>query len=140
MSSIFSDELGAKLARWVFFTLLISIAPLVLDYIMVSMRSQAAVNYSEVLSKGQLFLLSSAFLCVSLGELAGTSKKFQIAKIVVSGLCALLIIFSIGLYAIANNQPSDAVFSLSKLSIVFYIASIVVSTSGLALAEARDDD
>lgn len=140
MGLAFRGELGAKLARWVFFTVLISLAPIFLDYaVLLARDGQALPPIQMVLDHGELYLLSSAFLCVGLGEVIGSSSKLKVTKIVVSGLAVLILILAVGLYVASKNVDQNAGIFFSGPSVWFFIASCGLSTSCIALSGINDD-
>lgn len=134
-----NKELGVKLARWAFFTVLISLVPIALDYIVLVARDESVHHrLTDVLDHGELYLLSSAFLCVGLGEIVGSGPDRRVAKVVISGLSTVSLIISIGLYVAVKNVSESVGSYFSYPSIWLFLASCVVSTSSIAVAGGGD--
>lgn len=129
-----------KLIRWVIFTVLFSLLPIFISYIVATVRDADNPSLlASVVSHGELYLLASSFSAVGLGEIIGVNQKWQISKIIVSGLSLLSLVLSIGLYVYLNyNQDQKAILTLTSMSYWTFSFSCVVSSACIALSEIKD--
>lgn len=145
--------MGAKLARWVVFTILFSLIPLAVDFVSEIARSSGVVEMSSFGRHGELYLLASAICAVGLGEVLGVNDKYNIYKILAGGGAVVIITAATALYTISasdavnalthasatgtlpNESFSRKILSYSGLTFLF---ACIVSTSCIALSEVKN--
>jgi len=131
--------MAAKISRWLFFSVMFSLIPLLASYLTASSDKKDWPQLSSALGSGELFLLSTTFAAVGLGELLGGNQRYPVAKIIVGGFSFLKLCMSTFLYAAANHSAAGTAetFYLNT-SYWIFIFSCVVSTSCIALSEIKD--
>lgn len=132
--------MATKLLRWLFFTVLLSLIPIVASYVIGAANKKASISLVSVLDQGDLYLLCSVFCAAGLGELIGLGRKrFEIVKIFVGGVAILHVVMCIFLYvAIRNPSASTDIDYLVFLSMVLFSTGILASTACVALSEVQD--
>lgn len=132
--------MALKLLRWIFFTIFLSLVPIISSYISGTANSAAGITISSVLNQGDLFLLCSGFCAAGLGELVGLSRnRLQGLKVVVAGTAILHLVLCIFLYvAIRNPTPTTNIEYLVSFSIFLFVTGSVVATVCVVLSEMQD--
>lgn len=133
--------MGAKLTRWAIFTILFSLVPIVASYLAAIAKSPAALPpLSVALEHGELYLLSSSFAAVGLGEVIIGSRKWEIPRLIMSGFSAIEIGLSALLFSFANNSASSAGTGAywAFVSYPIFISSCIIATTCVALSELQD--
>lgn len=133
------QELAARMARWIIFTVILSLAPLLIDYLAAVGRAHGTLlQISEVYAKGELCLIATALAGVATGEMFGLSERAKTAKIVLGGLCLLLAIGSIALYVMMkSNLDPLALPTYTYISGFLFILTFFASTSAIAVSELQ---
>lgn len=144
--------MAAKLARWLLFSVLFSLIPLVIDFVSELARTNGSLAWDSFGRHGELYLLASAMCAVGLGEILGSREKAIIPKISAGGAAALIIALATALYTIS---ASDAALALAhqagtqvsanetfaknvlNYSGLMFLFACVVSTSCIALSEVK---
>ena len=128
-----------KIIRWVLFSVIFSLAPLLASWLWAAANSKTFVSPMTVVSQGDLYLLASGFGAVGIGELIGINQKWISAKLVIGGFSALNIVLSVFLYAaLRNSTPDTNAEFLTLTSFWLFAISCIVSTSCMALSEMKD--
>lgn len=132
--------MGTKILRWLFFTVLLSLVPILASYILGHSSNNNAVSLLFVLNQGDLYLLCSAFCAAGIGELVGLGKKrFEKVKIFVGGVAIIHVVFCIFLYvSIRNPSKSTDIDYLVSLSMILFATGVIASTACVALSEVGD--
>ena len=144
--------MGAKIARWLLFTVLFSLIPLGVDFLAEAARTNGEVSISSIGRHGELYLLASAMCAVGLGELTGISSKYLIAKLLAGGAAMIVIGAATALYTIsasdaatalaqqAGSQPAvtqSFAHNVISYSYLMFIFACIASTSCIALSEVK---
>ncbi|TCR80784.1 hypothetical protein EV561_11361 [Rhizobium sp. BK376] len=96
--------MSTKVVRWLFFTVLLSVVPIVGSYVSGTANNKPDLSLWSVLDQGDLYLLCTAFCCAGLGELIGLGvKKGELAKIIVGRTATFHILACIFLYVLIRN-------------------------------------
>src|SRR5258706_15297615 len=108
----------AKITKWVVFGVLFGLAPLLADYLVQSLHPRPAppFDWSEILMKGELLIVSAAITGAAVGELIGSSKSWLWVKILAGGGCIIVMIAAALLYAsIASDLRSQVRYDTALL-------------------------
>jgi hypothetical protein len=131
--------MGAKIARWLLFSVIFSLVPILASYLLAVANTSAGFPPLATVAKhGELFLLSSALAAIGLGEVIGVNQKGQIYKIITGGFSCINIGLSTFLFVFTNNAADLAASYFSSVSYWMFLFSCVVATSCVALSEIRD--
>jgi hypothetical protein len=115
-----------KLARWICFTVLISLGPVLLDSFGLVLGKKA-VSIEILLGAGQLFLIACSLAAAGIGELMGLG--FRRATPVVAGWgCFLSAMGSAFAYAFIQNTKSDPKIA-AYCSIITFLLTVTAATS-----------
>src|SRR5437899_9488588 len=98
--------MGARLLKWAFFTVLVSLAPLILTGLI--LWADDKMILSLVWPHGELLLISTAIGADAIGEMIPTGPTARNAKIVSAGSCIVLLIVSALWYAVVQVQSYSA--------------------------------
>jgi uncharacterized membrane protein len=132
-------QLPDKVAKWLMFTVLISLAPLLASWIWAAASSSDPVGLYAVVRQGDLCLLAASFCAVGLGELIGIKRSTQTLMIFVGGTSALTIMLSVFLYALVRNAtslPNEGY--VVGASVALFVIGVVSSTVCVAISEIKD--
>ena len=130
--------MAAKIFRWAIFTVLFSLLPIVASYVIaVAKKDGTFVPLGSVIEHGELYLLSSSFAAVGLGEVIGVNESWKISKIIVAGFSLLNVGLSSILFATASNMAGNANAVLEAFSYPIFFFSFIVGTACIALSEAK---
>lgn len=134
-----NQELAARMARWVIFTVVLSIIPLIIDYLAAAAHAHGNLpGPSEVYSKGELCLTTTALAGVAAGEILGLSERAKTPKIILGGLCVIFSVCSIAIYGmIKSNSDPLALPTFAQASVWLFGGALLISTSTIAVAELQ---
>lgn len=129
-----------KVLRWLFFTVLLSVAPIGLSYVSGIADKKPNLSIWSLLNQGDLFLLCTAFCCAALGEFIGLNvQRWAGAKIVAGSTAILHILACIYLYVLIRNPSANTdIDYLVSLSLGLFISGVAVSTACMAISEMQD--
>jgi hypothetical protein len=129
--------MGAKVARWLVFSVLFSLVPICASYALAIASSTTVVPpLSSVVKHGDFYLLSSVLSAVGLGEVIGANQKFQVYKIITGGVSCLIIGFSTFLFVYASTSELELVeLKLAYASYWMFVFACIVATSCVVLSE-----
>lgn len=133
------EELWARLSRWGFYTVLIALAPLALDYAnaLVDMRGRLPPVWT-VYQRGELCLVTTALAGVALGEIIGISDKAKTVTIVLGGLCTVSGFVGAALYVIMKTRAdASSTSTLTLVSEFLFVETLVSATCAIVVAELR---
>lgn len=137
-------EVSAKLPHWVLFNVCIALAPLVLNYLKASLFAET--NGQDFLSSlslnGELFIISTAILGESVGDLVTSKNEGRVAT-VIGGVCVLLLISTTFLFAAVTTSDTaqaqvDNSSAISRMSLHFFYASFFMSACCKLMASSSD--
>lgn len=125
-----------KVLKWIFFTIIVSWAPLLAAYYNLYFDSHGAPSLGFITEHGEFYLVSSALCATSAGEMVGTSKEWLPVKITLAGASLLIIFLSVNGYAKTIASSDEAMKHIYVvLQVWTLIVSCVVSTGCIALSE-----
>ena len=129
-----------KLARWVVFGVVFSLAPLIFNYLHLLLKDKEP-TIAVIIQDGELFLIISAMCSIALGELIGSGGKFLVAKVIASGVALLLLCVSAFLFVDINDArlaliPYDSGL-VSSISLFIFGMAFVACGCCIALSEVR---
>jgi hypothetical protein len=134
--------MATKLAKWIFFSVLISICPLGAAYL-ISQAMGLNTEPSSFISRGELQLISVVLLATGLGELIGgreTAGVVKALKIIVGGMAVGLYFISamwfgaISIKLIEGNSSPQA--GTEILPILFFLGAVLLGGACVCLSEA----
>lgn len=134
------------LAKWLIFSVLISLVPIAFSYQKIWVRSGNVPSLEQILSGGELFLLACALCASSVGGLIGSSRDRMLAKTAIGGISIIIVAAASMIFAdvsaasTAGAGAGQLNYELNKslitlLSIVYFACSLIVSGVGVILAE-----
>jgi hypothetical protein len=127
----------SKLTRWLIFTVVLSLLPLMLDFVLKA-ADGSSPSINEVISRGELCLVCTALAGVGLGELLGLSDEAALTKIVLGGACFLSAVISIALYiAMKATTGNTGSLYLDNLSWYVFAETVITSTVSVVVSEVR---
>jgi hypothetical protein len=136
-----------KLLRWVVFGVGIALMPFILKVLSLgiignlkNLSFQALLN--ELISHGDLLLVSVALGGAALGELFGSGPKREIYKILAGGGLFLILLLEVGFFGhVSVAYPScplkssiDADF-ISSISLQLFLGTVITSVACIILSE-----
>ena len=130
-----------RFAKWLIFGIAFALAPLLADYFiqLIHPRPNVAFDWHEILTKGELLLISSAIAGAAVGEIIGTGRAWLPFKIITGGACIIITIISALLYsAVASDLRLNVAYDRAALvtnSIYIFWATIIASAGCILAAE-----
>lgn len=128
-----------RVLRWLVYSVLFSIVPLGLDFLMALARSQeaAAPTLTDIIGRGELCLIAVTLSAVGAGEISGKKSGGEKTSILLTGASFLTAIFNVGFYVIMKSAPHPAGIFIWG-SVVLFISTVVVATSCISVSEKAD--
>jgi len=123
------------LATWFFFSLLLSLIPIVMDYwTQNSSHSETEQGNLKhiVIRNGELLLISMGVLGGALGALAKTNNLTPIYRVIWFGSSFLLAIFCIGTYTQIDLTDMSPAY-VYETSLHIFIGSLILSVSSIVV-------
>ena len=127
--------MGAKLLKWVIFTVLVSFTPLILTGLILWADDKMVL--SLLWPHGELLLISTAIAADAIGEMIPTGPSARKSKIISGGSCVFLLIVSALWYAVIQIHGFNA-GKISESSLFLFAATLIASLSCQALAESGE--
>lgn len=126
--------MAEKLTRWFIFGVIVSLLPFALAYLNL-WASKKPVKVEDLFSRGELLLVSTALGAAAIGELLGIKDTHALYKIIIGGCSFVVVLTQMAWYAYASDasQGLDG-RSVAKLSVVFFVVTLVCSSACLLLA------
>jgi hypothetical protein len=131
--------MAVKFTRWIIFTIFFSLVPVLASYILAIAKAGELIPLTSVLEHGELYLLSFTFSAVGLGEIVVGNVKWQIPKLITSGVSVFNLGLSTLLFAYANGETGVTSENLARFSYPIFILSCIVATTCIFLSEIKDD-
>jgi hypothetical protein len=129
-----------KLAKWLIFSVLLSLVPLLANYGLYRI-TENAIDLELLLSHGELFLIAAALTGTALGEIIASRKKRQHGnwRLCSAGGSLLIVILASMLFAFVSgtqlaNRSLDTCF-VEAASLVVYVCACVTGTFSIVLSE-----
>ncbi|WP_281558288.1 hypothetical protein [Thalassomonas sp. RHCl1] len=85
--------MNSKFTKWIIFSVLLALIPLISNYA-IQLTFDFSPTITSILQKGELSLITVALCATAIGELVASGNQNIIEKLVFSGLCILILIFS----------------------------------------------
>lgn len=128
-------SLPTKLLRWLIFSVILALLPLVFNYLHVVTRG-GAPTFDVLLGQGQLLLVVAAISGSALGNLFGSGKNWLGGKMVAGGGSLCILALSSYYFADITAASSNLNFHFIAISSLAFFACAVGSAAGcVALAE-----
>lgn len=105
----------AKLIQWVFYGVLIGIAPIGVAFL-VARFTPDEISITKVVSNGELLLVTAGIVGAAIGELLGGNHKIRELELVTGGFCVIILIFSSHFFAFFSIKAIEP--NITKDSVV----------------------
>ncbi len=125
-----------KLARWLGFTVLIALAPLLAAFLGLRAYSRPS-DLKSIAGRGELLLVAAAIGAAAMGELVPfKTRQRTVPKILVTGLTLVLVLISSMYFALITlgTSATDPTV-VSSDSLLLFIFTILLSGCCVALSE-----
>ncbi len=131
-----SDALH-RLTVWVIFGVLLSLSPILFSLIFYFLTDKP--DYVQVISRGELFIISVALGASAAGNLIATGSEYRTLKAVSAGGSLLLVIISALLFAAVSGAGSPNINDdrVAETSLVILLLTIAASGGCVILAEKQ---
>jgi hypothetical protein len=131
-------NLAEKVIRWLLFSVLIALLPLGFNAISLFTRG-ISVDLVNLVSRGELLLISTAICAAAVGELVPTGPALRISKIIVVGSTVIILIaasyyfadISAG-YRLGEKMDFNVI---RDISLIAFISSVVSGALCVILGE-----
>ncbi len=127
-----------KLILWSVYTVLISIAPLVVSFLIRLTRGESTA-LSDIIGNGELLLITVAILGAAIGELLAGNHRYPEFELISGGICILTLLIS-SLY-FADISGANAVesrintFIVEKISYWLFGSGLISGAISIILSE-----
>ena len=111
-----------RICRWVGFSVLVALAPVYIAWYL------SGTGLDKILSRGELFILSSGITAAALGELLGPRSVHEVLRSVLAVLCVVILVLAIVAY-VAGTGIKGLRFTeedLARQSLQIFGASVFV--------------
>lgn len=127
----------AAVAKWLMWSVTLSIAPFVIDYLslITAAQSSRTLSWTTVIEKGQLLLVCAGLGAAGVGDLIGTSDAELTAKRYAGGASVLIVLLAAGYYAAASSPTAKNTGVVVSVSIALFVCTLAASFACMALAE-----
>ncbi len=95
-----------KLTIWLTFTVVVSLLPIIADYLAKYLTDQKP-TLSNLLSDSQLLLIAVALGAETMGEVISLGKDFSLLELLIISSGFLLMLFSALVYPIVTNRKAE---------------------------------
>lgn len=123
-----------KLARWFFFSVIVSLIPLLFAYIHVVNDGHTA-TLPSILVHGELLLISVALAADAVGDLIGAPRNRPVLMIFAGAGCIITIMFASLYFADVSYKPQANADLVYRTSLAVFGLCLVASVSCKLLAE-----
>lgn len=129
-----------KMVKWALFSVVMALVPLVASALSQATRG-ASPTIAELVSRGELLLITAALCARSCGELFGSNDTQKLPRILAGG-AAILVLLLAAIYFSDVTALHRAAVTLNttviaNTSFVLYLSSVVVGASCIFLSEAQ---
>lgn len=127
-------RMAEKLTRWFIFGVVVSLLPFALAYLNL-WASKKPAKIEDLLSRGELLLVSTAIGAAAIGELLGVKDTHALGKIIVGGCSFVAVLMQMAWYACTSDASRglDGQY-VARSSLVFFAVTLVCSFACLFLA------
>lgn len=126
-----------KLVKWLLFSVIVALLPLVFAW-WSTFLSGPIKSFAQVVSRGELFIVSATVCAAAIGDLVGKSHRDQFTTVIAyitSGAAVVILMLSSLFYANIVNSAGSAAFAVATTSASFYIVAVVVGAVSIVLSE-----
>lgn len=128
------------LITWLIFSIIFALVPIVFNAVAQSLVPNVSVSFADLLSNGELLIISVGVAAGSVGELVKSgNKNNRILEILAYGSCLILLCFAALLFAVISSASSTldagriASYSTGIFSATLFasLVSIILANSSL---------
>jgi hypothetical protein len=127
---------AAKLARWMVFSVLIALMPLVARGMIVFMQS-GRWNMDEPLRGGAMFLVCTGIAATSVGELIPGDPSRAVGKIFAAGACMFVVLTAAFCYASLDGNPHVDLARMARTSLRLFIWTVLAGSACVYLGNGE---
>ena len=134
MAHIADNPKIIRFVKWIVFSVIISLLPLVFN-LLSALNRQKEASLSLLCSHGELLILSAAIAAGSIGELFGGGSERAILKIIAGGGCVAVLFVACLSFADVAQLPQPVPSVVTVESITIFILTLISSASCIALSD-----
>jgi hypothetical protein len=127
-----------KLLLWLVFNVIIALLPFAFRA-MAALLTERPVDLKQILSDGELFLVSAAIASGAVGELILKGRQMRIPRVLAGGGCVICLMLASFLYAFirAQSGPTTSLTpdGIYTLSLIMFFFTFLAGTGCLILSE-----
>ena len=123
---------------WIIFSVTIALLPLIFDGIVETyLIKESSIEWTRILARGELLIVSVAIGSEAIGRIVLSGKSDRVSRIIPSGICFVLVMFSSSLFAYVSRPTEIPVIidNVSTISSVMFLMTMISSGSCVLLAE-----
>lgn len=127
-----------ELTLWLIFTAGLALTPIIFNAALIFISGSNPVIF-QLLSRGELLLISVAIGADAVGEVIGSGRQRRLIKIMAAGSCIFLLIMSSLLFAVASSDTVGQFddWRVSTSSIFIFLMMILSAGSCVLLGEVK---
>lgn len=130
------QPIAEKIARWVFFNLIIAASPFLLSLLLTWFRKQPVSAY-DVIDHGELLIVAVAIAAEAVGDLTESGRKFVLTRIGAFGVGIFVLITGSGLfYGIQSAASPPDPERVAYASLLVFVTACFAGAACKTLAEA----
>jgi hypothetical protein len=137
------QRLAIKLLRWLFFTVVIALAPILCCWHNLGLEGRIA-SPELLLGKGELYLISCALAAAAIGELVATGWEQATAKVICAGGCLLIVVLATSAYAVIaghlEKHDDCCATEVASRSKILFICTIVAAAACLTFPQRTNEN
>lgn len=128
-----------KTLKWLFFSVIISVIPLIGIISLIALTNKIQINIHIFLAKGELILISIVFSAAAIGDFVFSEKEKEIWHNVIGFFCTIILLLSASWFAvISTNIFSKTSYDkniVSYGSIILFGFTILISFFTIKITE-----
>lgn len=121
-----------KMTRWLIFSVLVSLMPLVTSYL--SLQLDRRTGLHVLTARGELLLISTTIASAAVGELIAGGRNKATPKLLAGGSCILLVLLSSLFFAALQARHNADPHSILHTSAWLFAGTLLASSSSVYLA------
>jgi len=133
-------KIGVDISHWLWFTLILSLIPLLFSLWRVYSNSQNVdllANIDQVICHGELLLICCSILAKTLGELMKKMPRLFITKIWITGASTTLMIFTAFAFSNISIMSNFNITYISNTSYIVLCISTLLAISTILLPDKK---
>ena len=132
-----SEKITKVFTVWLIFSVAIALMPIIFNIMVVTLIVESTLNISTILAKGDFLIVSVAIGSEAIGRIILSGKADKVSRIIPSGICFILVLFSSLLFAYVSKPAEIPVIieNVSTISSVMFLMTMISSGSCVLLAE-----